>query len=316
MNKYNTINAVRIQSRADINHAVCIVDRLQPLDEIAKEENWVALGTALMMAMPRHEDYGLPNPQAVLRVVARIRDRQPMTLNHILSSVLFLKEHAPQIFEEKPESLPLARVRQLETLMKLNWERAERIKDDALRNIRARLDLSGEIDAARAALARNQRRMGKAGYENPAAKAKRFRRLVEAYLKVYAEDLIREHDITVESGQNLLPPCDLQISQDGRCRVAVEARPARLNVQDRHLYELLGLCLLRSRSVPENWIIFEDGWQDHVERLCEIARTLEIYNLKFACLTLEDAPREADVTWFDPMKQGSAEITPFVGNVG
>lgn len=256
------------------------LNELDPLESIAGEKNWIALGGRLSEAMRRFREYDLRSPEDALREVARLQGGRPMSLARPLAAAEWLRQHHPNVFASRSETVPMTNVLQLRTLHAIAPEHATRIANDVFAGSLSRKMLRQILDEARQAnFASRVSRKG------PSALNKEFERALGSYLKLNLGELTGSHHAALRDGGNVRPPADFLIEVDGKIMVAVEAKVSRTNLHERKLLEMLGLVALRQRHIPHSIIVGTEDWSSDFAHLDKLARDFGISNLSLATFT-------------------------------
>lgn len=264
---------------------------VDPIDDIAKEANWIALGARLARAMQSFSDYGLRSPEDVLRAVARAQGTHAMSLKKPLAAAEWLARRFPDVYERRPGTLPMSNALQLRTLDAVAPAEVDKIADQVILGLLSRSKIATIIDEARAREPRST-----SVRRSPAALTKIFELRVASFLSDHLEQIVGYAPVSLRSGGNCRPSADLLFELPSGQTVAVEAKTSRTNVHERHLLEILGVSLLRERLNCKTFIIGGEGWADSLWRLGLLSDEFNVTNISIGILDLDndEAPRVAD----------------------
>lgn len=256
------------------------------LDAIAADKgSWSAFGLRLLGAMADPSAYGFSRSDEVLAEVARLRGQKPESLMNAVRATRYLIEQMPAELEKSKET-PLPGLSHINLLARL-----DNMDTQEVRSLRLRV-LGGEMSyrelAARVreiqdrVVAEVHLTVGGPNRISGRKRARSFDWTLGEFLTARIKELSGEETATIGSGRGQFPvPVDYVVWVRGEPAIAIETRAPRGNFRQSVLVEMLGVCSLLQRRVPEVWLITPHGWEVGLEKIRSIAEEMRLNGLRF-----------------------------------
>lgn len=268
----------------------------QFLKETRQETRWFSLASLLDSAISDPRRFGFSSADEMLARVAEARSQHPGALRGPIAAHRFLKENFEAFASQEHIACGFSSVQVLAAIHQSNAEKARDLLEGVLGgrlSTRSLRQIYREMTEQKSSTA--DTRLG------PAATAKRrsvaFARAVEGYIQENIH-LLCEHPNAHLSDRREIGPLapDLLIVAGKKPLAAVEIRTPGSSVYRRQINEMVGLCALTLRRVPEIWVIGPRSAQEHLQRMASVAAAFGLDGAHFACLDeakIEKKPTEA-----------------------
>ncbi|MEH6478147.1 MAG: hypothetical protein V7727_20810 [Sneathiella sp.] len=268
------------------------------LDDVAKQDNWIAFGDALAQAMDNPGSYGLRSSREILQKVATIKGKRAHSLTNSVNASRWLKNYNPEIFALKPVWLGMTLVLFLMKIDEMDPEEAKKIAPKVFSGQSNQVDLKKEYDELRKNKVNAPSVEGSIELSAP-QRAQLFNEVVENYLHRFGAEFFKSEKITIQPGRIVDPISpDLVVTLGAGQRVAIEVKSYRLRV-DRHLaITTLGYLALIQKIVPEILMIVPEGSAYDLRKMIDLRDKLSLKGIQFATLPEKGAKQAGDLKVF------------------
>lgn len=252
--------------------------------DLAKTENWIALGAWLNQVIQDSEAYGFEFPDDALQSVAEIRGTKPASLRNPMSAAKWLKSNRPDLFDSKPDWLAMMQVIMLSRIDRYDPKKAHEITDAVLSGELSQAETKSILDQAR--LAEKPTVVIARGGFGGQKRARDFTSNAKKLIKQNANDIFdTRKTLTVREGRTFEPlATDLIVYQGSQPFAAIEIRGPRNRIDPGYLIDQLARAALLLRKVPEVLYIVPEKSEYKLDELVAIRDKLEIEGIKFGTL--------------------------------
>lgn len=265
------------------------------LEDVAKEENWIAFGDALGHAMENPGAFGLRSPSEVLQSVAKIRGKRAHSLKNAVDASKWLKNNNPEMFSARPKWLGMTLIMFLMKIHDLDPALAESVGQKVYSGQSGQIELKKEYDALRQKLAESSSSGASPNLSAP-QRAQLFNDTVQKYLEEFGAEFFKAGPITVRPGKIIEPVSpDIVATLPSGEQIAIEVKPHRDRVDRHQIINNLGRLALLQKLLPEILMIVPEGSAYDLKKMADLRDKLSLKGISFATLPELGAERVSDL---------------------
>ena len=264
--------------------------------DLAKTENWIALGAWLNRVVQDSQAFGFAFPDDALQSVAAIRGTKPASLRNPMSAAKWLEQNRPDLFESKPDWLAMMQVILLSRIDRYDPKKSKEIADAVLSGELSQADTKSILDEVR--LAEKPAVVIARGGFGGQRRARDFEVNAKMLFKQNTSDIFNVENLTVREGRTFEPlATDLIVYKGSEPFAAIEIKGPRNRIDPGYLIDQLARAALLLRKVPQVLYVVPEQSEYKLGELVAIRDKLEIEGIKFGTLPEKSrlAPKDLKV---------------------